>query len=80
MRISALDKGDRIRIKREFRDYDGQNFEAGRELDYFDRNYFPYDAGHILYFAQAVIRLSENGDEDLLIVENEGEEYFEVVK
>ena len=80
MRISALDKGDRIRIKREFRDYDGQKFDVGQELDYFDRNYFPYDAGHTLYFAQAVIRLTENSDEDLLIIENEGEEYFEVVK
>jgi hypothetical protein len=80
MRISTLEKGTRIRIKREFRDYDGQKFEAGQELDYFDRNYFPYEAGHTVYFAQAVIRLSENNDEDLLIIQNEGEEYFEAVK
>ncbi|HEY0434674.1 MAG TPA: hypothetical protein VGC95_12440 [Chitinophagaceae bacterium] len=69
-----------IRIKREFRDYDGQKFEAGRELRYFDGSYFPYDAGHTLTFAGVVMRLSENVDEDLLVIENEGEEYFELIK
>jgi len=48
--------------------------------NFLDRNYFPYDAGHTLTFAQAVIRLSENSDEELPIILNEGEEYFEVVK
>ena len=80
MHVTALEPGDRIRIKREFCDYDKQKFEVGQELEFFGRNYFPYDAGHTLTFVQAVIRLSENCDEDLPIILNEGEEYFEVVK
>jgi hypothetical protein len=78
--VTALVPGDRIRIKRAFCDYDKQKFEVGQELEFLDRNYFPYDAGHTLTFAQAVIRLSENSDEELPIILNEGEEYFEVVK
>ena len=80
MRVSALSKGDRIRIKKEFRDYDRQKFEVGQELDFLDRDYFPYDGGHTLNFVQTVMRLSEDSDEDLLIIRNEGEEYFELMK
>ena len=80
MHVTALESGDRIRIKRAFSDFDNQEFEVGQELEFLDRNYFPYDAGHTLTFVQAVIRLSENCDEDLPIVLNEGDEYFELVK
>jgi len=80
MHVTALKRGDRIRIKREFFDYDQQRFEAGRELVFLERNFLPYEGGHTLTFVEAVIRLGENYDHNLLVVENADDVYFELLK
>jgi hypothetical protein len=80
MRVTELKRGDRIRIKREFFDYDKQKFEAGRELGFLERNFLPYEGGHTLTFVETVIRLGENYDHNLLVVENAGDVYFELLK
>lgn len=42
-----LKPGERIRVKTTFLDFDGDEVAAGTVLTFRDRNYFPYDGGHV---------------------------------
>jgi hypothetical protein len=69
--------GDRIRIMREFRDFDGRRVAAGTELVLADKDYFPYDCGHTLTFeGGAVIRLSGDVPDELAVITNADDTYF----
>jgi hypothetical protein len=77
MTLSELAAGDRIRILREFRDFDGRRIAAGTDLVLVDRTYFPYDDGHTLRFDDgAVIRLSGDVPAERAVITNAGDTYF----
>lgn len=76
-RVSDLAAGDRIRVERELRDFDGRQIAVGTELVLAETSYFPYDDGHTLKLEQgAVIRLSGNVPDPLAVIENPGDAYF----
>ncbi len=66
-----------VRVLQTFRDYDGQEIRAGEVLHFNASSYFPYDAGHTLYFAEKTIRLSDNVDEHVPILANAGNAWFQ---
>ncbi len=75
--VHDLTRGDRVRIVRDFEDYDRQRIRAGRELVLVDKEYFPHDAGHTLTFeGNMVIRLSGDVPAQLAVIENAGDGYF----
>jgi len=68
-----------VRIARTFSDFDGQEIRAGEVLHFLARTYFPYDGGHTLYFAEKVIRLADIADENVPVIANAGNAWFEPV-
>ncbi len=76
--LSELSKGQKIKVLKEFFDFDTDKIEAGRILTFRDYNYFPYDGGYTFNFEEGVIRLAEiDGDNERVL--NNFSEYFELV-
>jgi hypothetical protein len=69
-----------VRIARAFTDFDGQEIRAGEVLHFIDGNYFPYDGGHTLTFAEKTIRLATIADENVPIIENAGNAWFQPLR
>jgi hypothetical protein len=75
--IWTLAEGDRVRVVRDFQDFDGQRIALGRELVLLEKSYVPYDAGFTLKFAGGVVvRLSGDVPEQRAVVDNENDAYF----
>jgi len=75
--VYDLRAGDRVRIVRDFEDYNRQRIQAGRELVLVDMGYFPHDSGHTLTFeGNTVVRLSGDVAAQLAVIENAGDVYF----
>lgn len=68
-----------VRIAQSFRDFDGDDVQAGELLHVVNHDYFPYDGGHTLTFKEKVIRLAEIAPENEPVMENWGNAYFEPV-
>jgi hypothetical protein len=72
-----LAEGDRVRIVRDFEDFNRQRILAGRELVLSGKEYFPHDCGHTLAFeGNVVIRLSGDVPAQLAVIENADDAYF----
>jgi hypothetical protein len=69
--------GMTVRVVRGFVDYDGKQVAAGEVLHFRTGNYFHYDDGHTLTFAERVIRLSGNNPDERAVIRNSGNSYFE---
>ena len=75
--IWDLAQGDRVRVVRDFEDFNRQRIVAGRELTLVDDSYFPHDSAHTLTFeGNVVIRLSGDIPAQLAVIENAGDAYF----
>jgi hypothetical protein len=75
--IWDLAEGDRIRVVRDFEDFNRQRVVAGRELVLVDKSYVPYDSACTLTFeGNVVIRLSGDIPAQLAVIENAGDGYF----
>ena len=72
VRLSSLRPGRRYRVVQDFRDYDGQLLTAGTTLTFVSQDYFPYDGGRTLHFAERVVRLAEIVDANDEIIVNAG--------
>ena len=70
-------KGLVVRIRRTFRDFDGQEIPAGLVLHFLEKSHFFYDDGHTLTFLERVIRLSGNIDDEASVIENAGNAWFD---
>jgi Domain of unknown function (DUF3601) len=66
-----------VRIGRTFTDYDGQEIRAGEVLHLLGTNYFPYESGFTLVFAEKTIRLADIIDENSIIIKNAGNAWFQ---
>ncbi len=77
--LSELAKGQKIKVIKEFYDFDNDKIEAGRILTFRDYNYFVHDGGYTFSFEETVIRLAEidGGNERVL---NSFSEYFEMIE
>lgn len=76
--LSELTKGQKIKVIKEFLDFDKYKIEAGRILTFKEYNYFAYDGGYTFSFEEDGFRLAEidGGNERVL---NNFSEYFELV-
>jgi hypothetical protein len=73
--LTELQPGDRIRVTRGFRDFDGVEWAEGQTLEYVDYSYFPYDGGYTFRFVEATLRLAYLDDENDRVLRSP-EEYF----
>lgn len=80
LRERDLQPGMSVRIKRTFHDVDGQKIEAGRVLTLERHDVHFYVGGHTLTFAGGVvIRLGDGLGESDAVLEDERDEYWEIV-
>lgn len=80
MNANVLKPGDRIRILRTFRDFDGVEFAAGREFVLQAHDVFFYYAGHTFRFADGtVLRLSGDWPENAAILQDRDDVHWKVV-
>ncbi len=78
--VGDLRLGMLIRIKRGFRDFDGQEIAAGETLRFQTRTSFHHDGGHTLYFEAKVFRLAGIVPETVPLIENDYGAYFDLVR
>ncbi len=80
MDIWKLKPGVRVRIKTTFRDFDGQECAAGRELVVVSHDCFPYDDGHTLRFTDGtMIRLGGVDPDNEPVMRDQADVYWEIV-
>lgn len=76
--ILSLQPGDRVRLRRTFRDFDGATHVEGTELVLGSRDYFPHDGGYTFRFADGtMIRLAENDPSSLPVLADRDGVFFE---
>src|SRR5258708_1669108 len=68
-----------VRVAQGFKDYDGQEIEAGKILHFRKLDHFFYDDGYTLTFAECVIRLSGNVPANQPMVDNAANEFLDPV-
>jgi hypothetical protein len=77
--VYKFQPGMTIRILKPFKDYDGQEIQAGEVLHLLETSYFPYESGHTLTFAEKTIRLSGDVGEEWVIIANVHNAWYELV-
>jgi hypothetical protein len=76
LRVPEFYRGLAVRVVKTFT-ASGAEFKEGTILHFKSRNFLPYHAGHTVYFEETTMWLCDL-DETSVIVENVGNEYFEV--
>jgi len=77
--LSDLVVGDRIKVIKEFKDFDNQQIAVGSEWTFKKYTYFPYDGGYTFYFEEGVMRMAEISEPDYYVF-NHASEYFILLK
>jgi Domain of unknown function (DUF3601) len=77
--LNELLAGDRIKVIKEFKDFDNQQIAVGSEWTFKKYTYFPYDGGYTFYFEEGVIRMAEISEPDYYVF-NHASEYFILLK
>jgi hypothetical protein len=81
MEIWKLKPGSRVSIKTTFRDYDGQECRAGRELEVVSHDVFARENGHTLKFTDgSVIRLGGVDPDNDRVMHDFDDVYWELVQ
>ena len=62
--LSDLVQGDKIRVIKDFNDFDNQAIPIGSEWTFKKYTYFPYDGGYTFYFEEGAIRMAEISSDD----------------
>ena len=57
--LSDLTNGTKVKVIKNFVDFDGQEINEGTTWTYLSKDYFVYDGGYTFKFAEGVIRLAE---------------------
>ena len=78
--VYKFQAGMTIRVVQSFVDYDGQEIQEGEILHLLETSYFPYESGHTLTFAEKTIRLAGIIDDEQLIIQNDGNAWFQLVE
>jgi hypothetical protein len=66
-RLNDLLRGDRIKVIKEFKDFDNQLIPVDSEWTFKEYTYFPYDGGYTFYFEEGVMRMAEISDPDYYV-------------
>ncbi len=77
--LDDLVAGDRIKVIKEFSDFDNQLIPVGSEWTFKNYTYFPYDGGYTFYFEEGVMRMAEISEPDYYVFSHAGE-YFVLLK
>ena len=80
MKIGDLKPGDRIRIKKDFVDKMSVPWSAGQMLTVRKIDYHPYDGDYVLAFDTGGMSLSELWDDDLQVIDNRDNAFFEIAR
>ncbi len=72
-RLDDLVQGDRIKIVKEFKDFDNQVVPVGTEWTFIDYSYFPYDGGYTFNFKEGEMRMAEISKADYYVLCNAAE-------
>jgi hypothetical protein len=62
--LTELAKGQKVKIKESFLDFDHIQIETGSVWTFIRYSYFPYDGGYSFYFEEGEIRLAEIDDDN----------------
>lgn len=76
--LNDLSAGEKIKVVKEFKDFDNQVISVGSEWTFEKYTYFPYDGGYTLYFKEGVMRMAEISDEDYYVFTH-ASEYFVLI-
>ena len=77
--LSDLVRGDKIKVIKEFKDFDGQIVAKGSEWTFIEYSYFHYDGGYTFVFKEGEMRMAEVSPEDYYVVRH-ASEYFVLVE
>lgn len=77
--LDDLVAGERIKVIKEFSDFDNQSIPIGSEWTFKNYTYFPYDGGYTFYFEEGVMRMAEISAADYYVFSHAGE-YFVLLK
>jgi len=70
-----LVEGDKIRVIKDFKDFDGEDVLLGSEWTFKEYTYFAYDGGFTFCFEEGVMRMAEISPEDNYVLTH-AREYF----
>ena len=76
--LNDLVLGDRIKVIKEFKDFDNQVLSVGTEWTFIDYRYFPYDGGYTFNFKEGEMRMAEISEADYYVF-NHAAEYFMLI-
>lgn len=76
--LSDLVCGDRIKVIKEFKDFDNQEIPVDSEWTFQEYTYFPYDGGYTFYFQEGTMRMAEISEEDYYVFSH-ANEYFVLI-
>ncbi|MBL7871212.1 MAG: DUF3601 domain-containing protein [Cyclobacteriaceae bacterium] len=73
--LNDLKPGDKIKVIKEFNDFDNQLIPVGSEWTFEKYTYFPYDGGYTFYFKEGIMRMAEISECDYYVATH-AKEYF----
>ena len=73
--LNDLVAGDKIRVIKEFKDFDGKAIPVDSIWTFKEYSYFPYDGGYTLYFDEGTMRMAEISESDYYVFSH-AHEYF----
>ena len=76
--LSDLAQGDKIKVVKEFKDFDSEIIPVGSEWTFDEYTYFPYDGGYTFYFEEGTMRMAEISPEDYYVFSH-ANEYFVLI-
>lgn len=76
--LSDLAEGDKIKVIKEFKDFDSESIHVDSEWTFKEYTYFPYDGGYTFYFEEGVIRMAEISPDDYYVFSH-ANEYFTLI-
>ncbi len=66
--LSYLVQGDKIKVIKEFKDFDNEVIPVGSEWTFNEHTYFPYDGGYTFYFKEGAMRMAEISPDDYYVL------------
>lgn len=77
--LNDLVENNKIKVIKEFKDFDNQIIPVGSEWTFEKYDYFPYDGGYTFYFKEGTMRMAEISDADYYVFTH-ASEYFVLLK
>lgn len=78
--LSELVQGDKIKVIKEFTDFDGQIIRKGSEWTFSEYSYFVYDGGNTFSFEEGEMRMAEISPDDYYVLSHANEFFILVNK